>query len=287
MKKLFLLFALTVSGMAMGQTFVKRLPYNYFTLISKVVSYQENPHILAHYDEGAYAILDENFEVQKFIPVIEDDKHELCNVYLYDLDSSCTDSKDMIFTQTLFNTDEKFEYVIAVYEGKVAGDEYNPWIRRDYTGLEIKSESGETLSSITFDTPFIYYLRLQFFKMGETIYLAVSGGAEDEGDSRPILVYRIDRESNSLQKVKDMQRLNIMPRMPKRHEMVTVEMDEISNVARKLVVVNAAGQVVDSVIVPAGSKQVQLSASRMSHGLNVIQLKDGTQTSNGYKIMVR
>lgn len=286
MKKLFLLFALTVSGMAMGQTFVKQLPYSYLELIPKVVSYQEKPHILAQYDDGAYTILDENFEVQKFIPITEDDKHELLDIYLYDFDSNCTDSEDMRFTQTLFNTDEKFEYVIGVYEEKAVGDEYNPWMRRDYTGLEIKSESGETLSSITFDTPFTYYVTPEFFKMGETIYLTVSGGAGDDGYS-PVLVYRIDRNSNSLQKVKDMQGLNIMPRMPKRHEMVTVEMDEISNVARKLVVVNAAGQVVDHVIVPAGSKQVQLSASRMSHGLNVIQLKDGTQTSNGYKIMVR
>ena len=274
MKKLFLLFALAISGTAMGQTFVKDIPVSYLDLIPKMFAYQEKPYLYTisyDYDNGGAKvfIFDENVEeVRSFnlnsVPEVID----LCNPY--NNMSTCR------FSQTLFNNDELCEYIVPI----LAGEER--W--EGTKGFAIKSETGETLFSDTFSKADV--LRFSMLQIDEKIYLEVIHVDYDtyESFSR---IYRIDRESSSLQKVKDIQGLNIMPRMPKRHEMVTVEMDEVSDTARKLVVVNAAGQIVDSVIVPAGSKQVQLSASHMSHGLNVIQLKDGAQTSNGYKIFVR
>ena len=91
-----------------------------------------------------------------------------------------------------------------------------------------------------------------------------------------------------MQKVKSIEGINIMPRMPKRHEVVTVELDDVSGEARELQVVNGAGQMVDRIIVPAGQKQMQLNSAHMSPGINIINVKGSdNKTASAHKIFVK
>ena len=279
MKKLLLLLALAVSGSAMGQTYLKSVYCNLdnrIVMIPKVFSYQNEPLAYIYDDNYDFVVYDKNFEeVKRFNSSFVQKKYEwrdepikigAVDFSLYDFDTFADDGW-FYLSQTLFNNDEKFEYIMPVINEE-----------NNYSGFEVKSEDGTVLSSITIDES--NYDCCSILKLGDNVYLAVYYFNNKVG------IYRIDRETSSLQKVKAVEGLNIQPRMPKRHEMVTVEMDEVSSADRELQVVNAAGQTVDRVVVPAGSRQVQLSASHMSPGVNVIKV-GGTDASGNYKIFVK
>ena len=271
MKKFFLFLALAISSSVFGQTLVKTYDRdNYFYFIPKVFAYQEKPCIYVNqgYDEAIMkdiVIFDENFEVIKRISTLEAKRVEF-----YDFDTFADDNS-FYLSQTLFNNDEKFEYITLI-ENKSG----------DYSGLQIRSETGDVLSTVTFNKAYNYF-DLQVFKMKSKVYLFVVA----KGDYLTY-IYRIDKETSTVQKVKTVEGINIMPRMPKRHEAVTVELDDVSDEAREIQVVNGAGQMVDRIIVPAGQKQVQLNSAHMSPGINVINVK-GTdnKAASSHKIFVK
>lgn len=268
MKKFFLFLALAVSSSAFGQTLVKTYDTgNTFRFVPKVFAYQEKPCLyVIDLSTRGFVIFDENFEVIKRIST----NLEGNRVEFYDFDTFA-DEYDIYLSQTLFNNDEKFEYIklIANESGK-------------YSGLQIKSETGEVLSTVTFNYA-CSWCDFQVFKMKSKVYLFVVAKNQDH-----TFIYRIDKETSTVQKVKTVEGINIMPRMPKRHEAVTVELDDVSDEAREIQVVNGAGQMVDRIIVPAGQKQVQLNSAHMSPGINIINVKGSdNKAASAQKIFVK
>lgn len=272
MKKFFLFLALAISSSTFGQTLVKTYDITKsFRFVPKTFTYQEKPCLYVRESDKidpstrGFVIFDENFEVIKRIST-----NEAVSVEFYDFDTFA-DEYEFYFSQTLFNNDEKFEYIklIVNESGK-------------YSGLQIKSETGEVLSTVTFNNA-LSWCDLQVFKMKSKVYLLVVAKYEDL-----TYIYRIDKETSTVQKMKTVEGINIMPRMPKRHEVVTVELDDVSDEAREIQVVNGAGQMVDRIIVPAGQKQVQLNSAHMSPGINIINVKGSDNKAvSSQKIFVK
>ena len=275
MKKFFFFLALAISSSVFGQTLVKTYDTgNTFRFIPKVFAYQEKPCIYVNQGSDDYepstkdfVIFDENFEVIKRISNIQAEG--------IDFDDFDTFADDIQFylSQTLFNNDEKFEYITLIINES-----------GNCSGLQIRSETGDVLSTVTFNKASSYWnLNLGVFKMKSKVYLFVVAKGDDL-----TYIYRIDKETSTVQKVKTVEGINIMPRMPKRHEVVTVELDDVSDEAREIQVVNGAGQMVDRIIVPAGQKQVQLNSAHMSPGINIINVKGSdNKAASAQKIFVK
>ncbi|MBQ8452811.1 MAG: hypothetical protein IJ539_03420 [Prevotella sp.] len=274
MKKFFLFLALAISSSAFGQTLVKTYDTsNTFRFIPKVFAYQEKPCIYLNQESDQsimkdFVIFDENFEVIKRISTLEVE-----SVDFYDFDTFAHETQ-FYLSQTLFNNDEKFEYITLIENES-----------GNCSGLQIRSETGEVLSTVTFNNAFSW-CNLQVFKIKSKMYLFVVGEVAEH--EYLTYIYRIDKETSTVQKVKTVEGINIMPRMPKRHEVVTVELDDVSDEAREIQVVNGAGQMVDRIIVPAGQKQVQLNSAHMSPGINIINVKGSdNKAASSQKIFVK
>lgn len=268
MKKFFLFLALAISSSVFGQTLVKNIENDRFEIIPKAFSFQGKPYLCTHKNWNDFVIFDENFdEVKRFST-----QKEAKECLLYDSDYSA-DPQEFYLSQTLFNNDEKIEYISALQE---SNEEFSP-----YLGFEIKSETGDILSTINFSSPQQYEPYMGIIKMNSNVYLVAK--CEDL-----VEIYRIDNGMSTVQKVKAIEGINIMPRMPKRHEVVTVELDDVSDESRELQVVNGSGQMVDRIIVPAGQKQVQLNSAHMSPGINIINVKGSdNKTASAQKIFVK
>ena len=270
MKKFFLFLALAISSSAFSQTLVKTYDTgNTFRFVPKVFAYQEKPCLYVRESNKNdpstrdFVIFDENFEEIMRLSNIEAE-----DIAFYDFDTFADDDR-FYLSQTLFNNDEKFEYITLIENNS-----------GNCSGLQIKSETGEVLSTVTFNKA-LSFCYLQVFKIKSKVYLFAV-------DYNLTYIYRIDKETSTVQKVKTVEGINIMPRMPKRHEAVTVELDDVSDEARELQVVNGAGQMVDRIIVPAGQKQVQLNSAHMSPGINIINVKGSdNKAASAQKIFVK
>lgn len=223
-------------------------------------------------------------------------------------DGSSSHGTYVFFTQTFFNQDEAFEYLAPIYTMGSRYEEESAWdnitqsevVVKKYhyyepicTGVNIMSENGSTLATISFDSDFYPAIGYDqsFYQilidLGGKKYMAFMGTL-DKGSNEYVdayAIYSIDTQTHAVQKVAVNEGMRVSPTMAHRSDMITVELEGDSNKARQIRVVNAAGQTVKRVTVPAGQRSIQINAADLSQGLNVINVEG--EKMNTCKILVR
>lgn len=191
----------------------------------------------------------------------------------YDIDSN------FYASQTLFNDDNRFEFVKYTFG--------NDWIAindnlriRELTGCQIINDNNEVVSEIKFDDP----INLYTSSLGENVYIY------EIDDYRYMTVYGhyylIDKKTSSLKSVKMPEGLRALPSIARRHEDITVDF-EASSSTRVLHLVDANGRTVLSDKIPAGTTNHKISSGTLSSGLYIVTLSDGTSTTETTKIIIR
>ena len=179
-------------------------------------------------------------------------------------------------TQTLFNDDEKFEYLIEPGSGTP-------------TELKVVSEDGTVLQTLKFPAGVEVYRGdgIGLFVMGSNKYLRI-GKSVDENGNEYINLYKINKDAKDPSKVSIAtapMRVSVSPRMASRNQDINVVAE--GNGVREVIVTNAAGQVVYSTKVAAGENNVRISSRRLSSGLNVVSVKGADGKEENCKVIVK
>lgn len=202
-----------------------------------------------------------------------------------------------VLTQSLFNSDDKYEYLVAVYElngepsdnidqldGVWQGNEYI-CIKRRLTynctcvRNDVCSEDGQVVASLPGG-----YINGVFLFGGKT-YINIHQSGGDKGGAS--VIYEINPQSNSVKAV-HAGTVKIFPRAAGRGESITVETGAGTAGMRREVVVTAIdGRVVTRVAIPSGETTTRINTSRMGGGVyNFTVVADGKKLENG-KIIIR
>ena len=196
-------------------------------------------------------------------------------------------------TQTLFNTDEKYEYLCPITELSAepyvsTWDEvylYNesfPTKRSkryfvEAKGWKVVNEDGTTVCTFPATAS-----ECNIVLLGGKTYLAF---CEENGTT----FYEINAQTNSVQKVLTAP-VRIYPRMVRgrSNDFVTIEAGgELSNSRREVVVTDMNGRRLVSRAIPAGESRVQVETGQLSAGVyNFTVYANGQRVDNG-KIIVR
>lgn len=216
------------------------------------------------------------------------DDMAVCGVYNFD---ELYESDNLSVTQTLFNSDDKYEYIrenvdlpseprVDVFDRIWFGNEEFPvkrrlWWYADTKSYSVVSETGEVLYTFPGDD-------IDLFLIGSKKYLSLG---DDDTDTATL--YEIDGLRNSVKEI-SASALNIFPRSVRRNETVTVETgEETVNEKREIVVTSTDGSVMERRSIPAGEKGIQMGTSRLSAGVyNFTVYSKGKRVDNG-KIVVR
>ena len=179
-------------------------------------------------------------------------------------------------TQTLFNDDEKFEYLIEPGSGTP-------------TELKVVSEDGTVLQTLKFPAGVEVYRGdgIGLFVMGSNKYLRI-GKSVDENGNEYINLYKINKDAKDPSKVSIAtapMRVSVSPRMASRNQDINVVAE--GNGVREVIVTNAAGQVVYSTKVAAGETNVKINSRRLSSGLNVVSVKGADGKEENCKVIVK
>ena len=179
-------------------------------------------------------------------------------------------------TQTLFNDDEKFEYLSEAGSGTP-------------TELKVVSEDGTVLQTLKFLAGVEVYRGdgIGLFVMGSNKYLRI-GKSVDENGNEYINLYKINKDAKDPSKVSIAtapMRVSVSPRMASRNQDINVVAE--GNGVREVIVTNAAGQVVYSTKVAAGENNVRISSRRLSSGLNVVSVKGADGKEENCKVIVK
>ena len=216
-------------------------------------------------------VYDENLGIKKTINPT--DYPESIWVYNYNNNS---DDYEITLTQTLFNDDEKFEYIL------LQEDNEN---RSYYKSLQVISEDGTILQTLEFPNK-VYGGIVKLVIIGNSRYLAF-GEYEGEDDFSCLNMYKINKSADPSKVLiaTAPMRVSVSPRMASRNQDINVVAE--GNGVREVIVTNAAGQVVYSTKVAAGETYVKISSRRLSSGLNVVSVKGADGKEENCKVIVK
>lgn len=180
-------------------------------------------------------------------------------------------------SQTLFNDDSHFEFVIYTFGNEWKNVGYGE-SQLELTGFQIINENNGIVSEVKFDEPVSIINNLDrpnIYEIDDYRYMEVYGH-----------YYLIDKKTSSLKSVKMPEGLRALPSIARRHEDITVNFEATSS-TRVLHLVDANGRTVLSDKIPAGTTNHKISSGTLSPGLYIVTLSDGTSTTETTKIIIR
>jgi hypothetical protein len=302
MKKLFLILCAIAFGMSGAKADVNLTTtmsefHSFGKLPAKYTADNKDKVIIANYEsrntrKTYYTIYDAGFTLVKEITAdsteFTDSYYYPCvmNLYAFDnFDGDNVSGNAINVTQTLFNNDAKYEYLMAVVE-KVDGYSRG-------TGFKVKSENGTTVASVKFPEGYVLYslsdndaYLLELDGVNYIIIKASRPNHEEEESYYYNLVYKIESSTSSVKQVGAPIKVKVFPTIVERGEMINVALPEIGANTGAINVVSTSGAVVFNQKVEAGTSQASIDTSSLQRGLYIVTIDNG-KTRESTKIIIR
>lgn len=191
-----------------------------------------------------------------------------------------TRSYDVLYlTQTLFNDDEKYEYVRLL-----------PDTSFDKNVIQIVSEDGTILQTLRLPegTKLSYddggYSLVSFDK-DNNYFEAYHVRSDGKYEKWFYKITKNPSDPSAVSVATTPIKLNVSPRLASRGEPIEVESQ--SGSMRQVVVTDAAGKVVYDARPAEGQRTVKIDSYRLGHGLNVVNVKHADGSGESCKILVK
>ena len=297
---------------------------NYFMVDTYGKQYPEsgilwqNGYLYSYYpeysDESVYAEDEVTFEYGEWVEV---DTTHWVSVQDYGIGFVDYDANQIIseifsngdgvcLSQTLFNQDEKYEYLSfsyelseeSIYEENCPLPEYSStftqygtgWRASAYKSFNVMSEDGTILQTVTFPNGFnvIELVEAQVIKLADQYYILCQG---EMNESETLLIYKINRSSvgASVEQVCAPIKVGAFPSVANRNQMITIQLsgDNAGSSQTNLQVVDMQGKVLNQQTIPAGQTTTTIPAHRLSNGMNLIKITQGSKTLGTEKVIVK
>lgn len=243
--------------------------------IPESYSYNYTDHmVLVEFDydknAGDIRVYDEDINLVKEIKVAE----EPLSLSYKNL-SGDSDYATMYLTQTLFNNDEKFEYVVGIEADNNSG----------ISGFKIVSEDGEVLQTVNFGMSSSE--EVEIIEIGMNTYFAFMMKENNDSWEYYINLYKINKSDDptKVSVATAPVRISVSPRVAERNQDITVVAE--GDGVREVVVTDAAGRIVYSTKAAAGQQTVKINSHRLSSGLNVVSVKSADGKNENCKVIVK
>ena len=244
--------------------------FDYFEIIPK--AFADAPYILAgggydeDYNSRPFTIYNSNLQQVSEFSISTNTSVERLIVFCFDDEFPSQENMAVYFTQTLFNSDNRFEYISRVNDG-------NGYIVR----FDIIADNGNVVNSFgNFGERQCSSANLVFIQIGGNSYLIVF-----LNDGNSIEWYRIDRQTQRINRVEGLP-FNVFPSVADRDSYITVQFEDGAT-ATELQVVDAHGRTLQRIPVAQGQQEVKVSARNLQSGINFI----GDRRHGSAKIIVR
>lgn len=246
-----------------------------FTNSGKSIAY-----FLEGYQEGclSFKLYNEGFEEIRSLSLYTGTDEGFA-IPLINMDISAVSDKtseSIVFTQALFNNDDKFEYVKFVYDDN---DKYR------IKTFEIVNENNEVLTVINSpaDSKRSYP---RILKWNGNYYFAIYSYTTDYIYFWDI--YLIEKSTNDVRKVNAAPLMSVMPALVERNSTINVVLNaETAKNGGELIITDSNGRIVGRNYVEAGQTSVPVTTERMSSGVYNITLSEKGLKVENTRIIVK
>lgn len=219
----------------------------------------------------------------------------LCNINL-NYGNECHDHY-FIASQTLFNEDEEFEYIIPKctlstegiptnYSFVGSSEEYIVETHRSVLvsdkacialkGFQVVSANGDIIKDLDFDmelhSSILDRPLVNVVTIGTKTYLAFSGYVENKPST---FFYLVDKETSDIKEVKStIGQLFVNPNIVDKESSIKIYTDE-NTADSEIIVASATGGQLKRIKIPAGQKVTNISLNGASGVYNLVQIQNG------------
>lgn len=187
-----------------------------------------------------------------------------------------------ILTQTLFNNDNEFEWVVDKYVVLKEPAEENVVS----CGFKVMSQNGSTIAEVDYPN-YILYANYAVYVTSDGIYLLVQGISSEDDNVGYNFIYNIDPNSSSIQAVGAPRKVSVSPTAPRRGTPVNVSLGEPVGNNCKLSVVSASGRTAIVQNLKPGDSEAVIDTNRLGNGVYVVVVDNGKTKREATKIVVR
>lgn len=302
--------------------------YNYFMVDTYGKQYPERAYLwqngflydynINYNDESVYAEDEVTVEYGEWVETgtetYEHTQDERIGFLDYDSQSIGGDidgfGDGICLSQTLFNTDDKYEYLSFPhelseeyeYDGGPIAPPYDHYESCTYTepktfyqyslykSFNIMSEDGTILQTVTFPNGFemTESVTAQIIQLSGEFYILCQG---EMNDNETLLIYKINRSSvgASVEQVCAPIKVGAFPSVANRNQMITIQLsgDNAGSRQTNLQVVDMQGKVLNQQTIPAGQTTTTIPAHRLSNGMNLIKITQGNKIIGTEKVIVK
>ena len=201
-----------------------------------------------------------------------------------------------VISQTLFNNDEKYEFILPVMEPLARMSYYDGkqsiYYEHEAIGYKIVSEDGTVLQEIIVNEARDSKISIEAFvlQFGDKNYFIIETyGGESGKDNDMTYFYEINKNTNSIQKVREMQgSMRVNPTVADRNEEITISIDDDNNnVARELIITGVNGKLIERRTIPAGENTFKVNAAMMRSGMYNFTLQKKGEIVDNSKVIVK
>lgn len=213
-------------------------------------------------------------------------------------------------SQTLFNDDEDFEYIIPKYKLSSTGNlsNNNPSVifptdeetivtsrstiiskekELSLSGFQIVSANGNIIKDMTFDNDFEGSIELDYtyvITIGQTTYLAFNGQSNHKSST---IFYKIDRSTNSIRQVmKAPATMTLSPKIVPKNTTININFSDGNEKGSEIVIRSASGMTISKLSVPKEQTSVQMAVTATT-GLYCVSRIQKSKVVNTQKIIVK
>lgn len=205
----------------------------------------------------------------------------------------CDDNGSIYLSQTLFNNDALFEWIMPVYEAvdvnytngssKIEGQEPR------CTGLKVMSENGSMVTTVKFPEGYSGYDECSLYKIGGKYYLVVEVQKTSElyTNAYYSLIYSVTPGSSSLKQVNGPTRMRVNPTKLNQGTPITVDLGGQAGNQWKLTVVSVGGNTVLNRNIEPGVTSAVIDTAGFASGMYLVYVNDGKTSREATKIVIR
>lgn len=210
---------------------------------------------------------------------------------IYQRSEQSIESDAIYLTQTLFNDDELYEWVIPTFESipmSYQDGEYRIEGNRVMcTGFKVMSENGSTVANVTYPSEYysIYNPDPDIYIVGDECYLLADVGTLDGEEY--YLAYAISKTTGRVEMVGEAMKVKVSPTAPRRGTPVTVNLTGHTTGNCTVTVVSTDGRVLLSRNIEQGTTSTDINTDRFRPGMYIVNVSDGNTTHEATKIVIR
>lgn len=215
-------------------------------------------------------------------------------VELYPRSEKSNDIDDIVVSQTLFNSDAAYEWIMPILEAvevsysneseQVSGTEVK------CTGISAVSENGATVASTKYPTGYFsnHQPDIYLYDLDGTAFLVVSLHKDDnQYDDDYYVVYELTDGGSSLKMVGTPMSVGVSPRAPRIGENVTVSLGEPAGKDCFVEVVSSTGRTVLRRKMTAGDTSTSINTADFNKGIYIVTVNGQGNAREAAKIIVR